>query len=93
LTDSFQQYAVIKQAAATNNLQLKTVHKSILCKNVPVGNKLSATQYNQGQATNAKFSACGQLAKAQVQDWRELCHPVIEEGLHSRMQLASLERL
>jgi hypothetical protein len=55
LTDSAQQYAVINQAAATNNLRLTTVHRNILCKNVPVGNKLTATQYAQGQGGNAKF--------------------------------------
>jgi hypothetical protein len=55
LTNSAQQYAVIKQAAATNNLRLKTVHTKIICKNVPVGNKLTAAQYAQGQGDNAKF--------------------------------------
>jgi hypothetical protein len=69
LTDSAQQYAVINQAAATNNLRLTTVHSNILCKNVPVGNKLTAAQYAQGQAGNAKFGAfVASLQKPSVKD-------------------------
>jgi hypothetical protein len=69
LTNSAQQYAVIKQAAATDNLRLTTVHKNILCKNVPVGNKLTAAQYAQGQAGNAKFKTfVTSLQKPSVKD-------------------------
>ncbi|KAJ7798417.1 hypothetical protein B0H13DRAFT_1933652 [Mycena leptocephala] len=57
LTKDFQQYAVVQQAAATSKLTLKTRHKNILCKNVPKGSALSATQYEQTQGGNPNFNA------------------------------------
>jgi hypothetical protein len=63
LTDNFQQYAVINQNSATNNLRFQARHQNILCKNIPTGNELTAGLYKQGQAGNAKFNT--RLAKLQ----------------------------
>ncbi|KAJ7504132.1 hypothetical protein B0H11DRAFT_2273342 [Mycena galericulata] len=63
LTDSFQQYAVVSQEAADNNLTLEQHFKNILCKNIPKGNELTPGLYAQGQAGNAKFNT--RLAKLQ----------------------------
>ncbi|KAJ7448905.1 hypothetical protein FB451DRAFT_1187412 [Mycena latifolia] len=60
----FQQYAVVKQAAATSKLTLKTRHKNILCKNVPKGTALTATQYEETQGGNPNFAT----AVAALQD-------------------------
>ncbi|KAJ7735659.1 hypothetical protein DFH07DRAFT_967124 [Mycena maculata] len=63
LTDSFQQYAVVSQEAADNNLSFQQHFKNILCKNIPKGNEVTPGLYAQGQAGNAKFNT--RLAKLQ----------------------------
>ncbi|KAJ7084530.1 hypothetical protein B0H15DRAFT_385285 [Mycena belliarum] len=51
----FRQYAVIKQDAADNNLELTARHRSILCKNVPKNTALTAQMYEELQGGNPKF--------------------------------------
>jgi hypothetical protein len=57
LRNDFQQYAVVRQPAASSKLVLKQRHQNILCKNVPKGEALTDDLYKQTQGGNSGFAA------------------------------------
>ncbi|KAF7309314.1 hypothetical protein MIND_00301700 [Mycena indigotica] len=57
ITNEFQQYAIINQAAVTSRLRLVARHQNIVCKNVPQADALTTTLYTKGQGGNPSFQS------------------------------------